>query len=76
LAKGKHQLTQAGQLGVDLSIQSNQLKDQTLLPLTAQRQVAGRTMIEIGGVRIDQGFEPKMPTVTIKAFSPAYFRVL
>src|SRR5262249_6594388 len=63
LAKGKHELTQAGQLGVDLSVQSNQLKGQTLLARTAQRQVAGRTMIELGGAWIDQGFDPKMPTV-------------
>ena len=76
LAQGKYKLTQAGQLGVDLSVQSNQLKDQTLVARTAQRQVAGRTLIEIGGVWIDQSFEPKMPTVIIKAFSPAYFQLL
>ncbi|HMF19874.1 MAG TPA: hypothetical protein VKE98_21900, partial [Gemmataceae bacterium] len=57
-------------------VQSNQLKGQTLLARTAQRQVAGRTMIELGGAWIDQGFDPKMPTVVIKAFSPAYFRLL
>jgi Ca-activated chloride channel homolog len=76
LAKGNYQLTQAGQLGVDLSVQSNQLKDQTLLARTVQRLVAGRTLIEIGGVWIDQGFDPKMPTVVVKAFSPAYFQLL
>jgi hypothetical protein len=76
LAEGKYKLTQAGQFGVDLSVQSNQLKDQTLLTRTAQRQVAGRTLLEIGGAWIDQGFDPKMPTIAIKAFSPAYFRLL
>src|SRR5260370_28306619 len=76
LAKGLYQQTQAGQLGVDLSVESNQLKDQTRMALSAQRQAAGRTLLEIGGAWIDQGFDPKMPTVTIKAFSPAYFRLL
>src|SRR5262249_582751 len=76
LAQGKHQLTQAGQLGVDLSVQSNQLKDQTVLTRSAQRQVAGRTLIELGGAWIDQGFDAKMPTVVMKAFSPAHFSLV
>jgi Ca-activated chloride channel family protein len=76
LAKGKHAETQAGELGVDLSVQSNQLRNQSRLALTAQRKAAGRTLLEIGGVWIDEGFDPKMKVVTVKAFSPAYFRLL
>jgi hypothetical protein len=76
LAKGQHAQTQEGQLGVDLSVQSNQLRDQTRLTLSAQRKAAGRTLLEIGGVWIDEGFDPKMKASTIKAFSPAYFRLL
>jgi hypothetical protein len=75
LAKGQHAQTQEGQLGVDLSVQSNQLRDQTRLTLSAQRKAAGRTLLEIGGVWIDEGFDPKMKAWTIKAFSPAYFRL-
>jgi Ca-activated chloride channel family protein len=76
LAKGQHAETQKGQLGVDLSVQLNQLRDQTRLTLNARRQAAGRTLLEVGGVWIDEGFEPKMKAKTVKAFSAAYFRLL
>jgi Ca-activated chloride channel family protein len=67
---------QAGKLGVDLSVQTNNLRNQTRLEQTAQRNVAGRNCLEIGGVWIDEGFEPTMQTVTVKAMSEAYFRIL
>jgi len=67
---------QAGKLGVDLSIQMNNLRNQTRLEQTALRQVAKRNCVEIGGVWIDEGYEAKMPTVTVKAMSDAYFRIL
>src|SRR5207237_1015230 len=54
----------------------NNLRNQARLTQTAQRQVAGRNCIEIGGVWIDEDFEPKMKTVTVKAMSAAYFRIL
>jgi Ca-activated chloride channel family protein len=67
---------QAGQLGVDLSVQTNNLRNQSRLEMTAQRQVNGRTCMEVGGVWIDDGFEAKMTTLTVKAMSDAYFRIL
>jgi Ca-activated chloride channel family protein len=67
---------QAGKLGVDLSVQMNNLRNQTRVEYTAQRNVAGRNVMEIGGVWIDDGFGPKTPAVTIKAQSDAYFRIL
>lgn len=68
--------TRAGKLGVDLSVHNNQLRSQERLTLTAQRNVHGRNCIEVGGVWIDEAFESKMPTLTIKAMSDAYFKLL
>jgi Ca-activated chloride channel family protein len=67
---------QEGKLGVELSIQTNNLRNQSKLEQTASRMVFGRTLIELGGVWIDEGFDPKMPTLTVKAQSDAYFRIL
>ena len=69
-------MVQAGKLGVDLSIQSNNLRNQSQLTATASKQVAGRNCLEIGGAWIDEGFDPKLPVVIVKAMSPAYFRML
>ena len=54
----------------------NNLRNQTRLENKALRNVAGRNCIEIGGVWIDEGFDAKKPTVTVKAMSDAYFRIL
>ena len=43
---------------------------------TASKVVQNRNCLEVGGVWIDDGFNPKMPTVTVKAMSEAYFRIL
>jgi Ca-activated chloride channel homolog len=67
---------QGGKLGVDLSIQTNNLRNQSRLEQTASRNVFGRTLIELGGVWIDEAFDPKMPVLTVKAQSEAYFRML
>lgn len=67
---------QTGKTGVELSVQMNNLRNQTRLEQTAQRKVAGRNCLEIGGVWIDEGFDAKMKTVTVKAMSNAYFRML
>lgn len=67
---------QAGKLGVDLAIEANNLKVQSRLTPTAQRKIAGRTCLEIGGVWIDDGYDAKMPTLSVKAQSAAYFRIL
>lgn len=67
---------QAGKTGVEFSVQNNGLRNQIRLEPTAQRNVAGRNLMEIGGVWIDVGFDAKMKTVTIRAMSNAYFRML
>ncbi len=67
---------QAGRLGVDLSVQSNRLRSQSRLTASAVRRVAGRNLMEVGGVWIDEGFTPGLKLVSIKAMSPAYFRIL
>ena len=67
---------QAGKLGVDLSVQMQNLRNQSQLERTAQRQANGRNVLEVGGVWVDEGFDPKMPTLVVKAQSDAYFRLL
>ncbi len=67
---------QSGRLGVDLSQQNINLRNQTRLTQTASRQIANRNIIDVGGVWIDETFTAKMPTVTVKALSAAYFRIL
>jgi Ca-activated chloride channel family protein len=67
---------QAGRLGVDLSLESNDLRNQTRLTRSAVRRVLNRNCLEVGGVWIDEGFDPKMKTVVVKAMSKAYFRLL
>jgi Ca-activated chloride channel family protein len=67
---------QAGKLGVDLSVQTQNLRNQSRLEQTALRQVYGRNCLEIGGVWIDEGFDAKMPAVVVKAQSDAYFQLL
>jgi Ca-activated chloride channel family protein len=76
LARRDRDAVQAGKLGVDLSVQSNNLKNQLRLEALARRQVQGRNCLEVGGVWIDEAFDAKMPTVTVKAQSDAYFRML
>jgi Ca-activated chloride channel family protein len=63
-------------LGVEYSMACNNLKWQSRLQQTAYKRVANRNCMELGGVWIDEGFDPKMPTVTVKAMSDAYFRIL
>ncbi|HZT78747.1 MAG TPA: VIT domain-containing protein [Gemmataceae bacterium] len=72
----EHYKTQSGKLGVDLSEQTCNLRNQSRLERTALRQVQGRNCIEVGGVWIDEGFDPKMQAVIVKAQSNAYFRIL
>jgi Ca-activated chloride channel family protein len=76
LAKRDRDGVQTGKLGVDLSVQSNNLRAQNRLTRTAQRNVYNRNCLEIGGVWIDESFDPKMKIETVKAMSDAYFRIL
>ncbi len=76
LRKQQHAQTQAGKLGVDLSVQTDGLRNQCRMEQTALRQVQGRNVMEVGGVWVDEGFTPKTKAVVVKAQSNAYFRIL
>lgn len=76
LARGEYRRTQVERLGVDLSCAANNLRCQDRVQATAQRSCNNRTCIELGGVWIDEGFDPAMTTVIVKAQSEAYFAIL
>ena len=67
---------QTGRLGVDLAQASNSLRNQERLTQTANKQLLGRNCVEFGGVWVDDQFNDKTKTVTVKAQSAAYFRIL
>jgi len=74
---GKHLAeNQTGKVGVDLALTSSNLKEQSRLTQTANKQAYGRNCIELGGVWIDEKFDAKAKTLTVKAQSDAYFRIL
>jgi len=74
--KGRKDGYQTGQLGVDLSCAANTLRNQDRISLTANRQVYGRNCLEIGGVWIDDAYKAETKSITVKAQSDAYFRIL
>jgi Ca-activated chloride channel family protein len=74
--KGRKDGYQTGQLGVDLSCAANQLRNQDRVSLTANRQVYGRNCLEVGGVWIDDAYKANTKSITVKAQSDAYFRIL
>ncbi|MBA4187504.1 MAG: hypothetical protein C0467_05740 [Planctomycetaceae bacterium] len=74
--KGRRDGYQSGQLGVDLACASNNLRNQQRMSLTANRQVQGRNVLEVGGVWIDDAYKADMKSVTVKAQSDAYFAIL
>jgi Ca-activated chloride channel family protein len=76
LRRGERDGVQAGKLGVDLSLQTQNLRSQCKLDASALCNVQGRNCMELGGVWIDEGFDPKMPALVVKAQSDAYFRIL
>jgi hypothetical protein len=77
LRKGNLAGVQAGRLGVDLSIQCCNLRNQSRVEQTAQRDLLGRECIEVGGIWIDTGYDvKKTKTVAVKAMSEGYFRLL
>jgi len=76
LGRGAIGAVQTGKLGVELSVQMQNLRNQARLEQTAVRTVFGRKCLEIGGVWIDEEFDPKMTAVVVKAQSDAYFKLL
>src|SRR5262249_44112451 len=76
LRAGEKEAFQAGKLGVDLAVEANNLRNQSRMTRNAVQRVNNRSCLEYGGVWIDEGFDAKMPIVTVKAMSAAYFRLL
>ncbi|MCE9562180.1 MAG: VWA domain-containing protein [Planctomycetes bacterium] len=74
--KGRRDGYQSGQLGVDLACASNNLRNQQRVSLTANRQVQGRNVLEVGGVWIDDAYKAETKSLTVKAQSDAYFAIL
>jgi Ca-activated chloride channel family protein len=74
--RGQWRQNQVSELGVNLAVCTANLKCQSQLQATAIRRAANRNCMEIGGVWIDEGFTSRTPTVTVKAQSDAYFRIL
>jgi Ca-activated chloride channel family protein len=61
---------------VDLSVQTQNLRNQARLEQTALKNVQGRNLMEVGGVWIDDEFKPEQKTLVVKAQSDAYFQML
>jgi len=78
LKKGRTYLAnvQTGQLGVELSCYSNDLRNSCQTSPNAQRWIGTRNCLEVGGVWIDETYDAKMKVVAVKAMSQAYFRIL
>jgi hypothetical protein len=76
LKKGNKEEVQTGKLGVELSLDSSRLRTEERLTPTALKRVLGRRCMEVCGVWIDEGYDPKAKSVVVKAMSPAYFRIL
>ncbi|MCI0458305.1 MAG: VWA domain-containing protein [Gemmataceae bacterium] len=76
LKQGQKQAVQEGKLGVDLSCETDNLRRQDRLSQSAVRRIGARNCLEVGGVWIDEAFDAKMKSVTVKAMSNAYFRIL
>lgn len=76
LRRNDQNAVQGGKMGVDLSVQNQNFRDQITVSETAIKQISGRSMIEVGGVWIDEGFQKSMPTMIVQAQSDAYFRLL
>jgi Ca-activated chloride channel family protein len=76
LARGEQADLQTGKLGVDFAEQLSSLRNQNQLGQKASRQAAGRNCVDLSGAWVDDGYSAKMKTVTVKAQSEAYFRIL
>jgi len=73
---GKLRDNQTGRLGVDLAQTSQDLRGQERLTQSANRKMNGRNCVEIGGVWVDDKYTAKTKTITVKAMSNAYFKIL
>ncbi|MBI1915306.1 MAG: VWA domain-containing protein [Planctomycetes bacterium] len=69
-------LPQAGKEGVDFAVQLDALRNENRLAKATSRRAAGRTCLQVGGGWVDDDYKAGMTTVTVKALSEAYFRML
>src|SRR5207302_11133718 len=76
LAKGQKEAVQTGELGVDLSIEVEKLRQQRLITQTGQQRAAGHEFQRVTGVWIDRDYKETMTALVVKAQSDAYFRIL
>jgi Ca-activated chloride channel family protein len=76
LKKGDYRKTQEGTLGVNLSVNNAQLRNQQQIANSATRWLGDRNALEVGGIWIDEAFCSDHKTVPVKAMSAAYFRIL
>ncbi len=74
--KGDYKGAQSGNLGVDVAMCAQNLKQQDRLTMTANKLVNGRNCLDVGGLWLDDGFTATMKTVVVKAQSDAYFKLL
>jgi Ca-activated chloride channel family protein len=76
LRRGAFRNTQEGTLGVNLSLNNTQLRNQSQTTQTATRWLGNRNALEVGGIWIDEAYRADMKSLTVKAQSAAYFRML
>ncbi len=76
LGKGNKDGYQSGNVGVNLSIASNALRQQSQLTSSAVVRVNNSNCLNVGGVWIDEAYHAKLKTVEVKAMSDAYFAIL
>ena len=74
--KGDKDGVQKGKLGVDLAVNTYNLRSQCRMDRAAVRNVNGRQCLDVGGVWIDEEFTAKTDAVVVKAQSDAYFDLL
>ena len=77
LAAGHVDRVQNGRAAVEYALDANCLRNQTQLTRNAQQRIGkDRNAVDVGGVWIDDGYDVSMKTVTVKAMSNAYFKLL
>lgn len=76
LKLGNKDGVQSGQVGVNLSLASNLLRQQNQLTKTAVARVGATNCLDVGGVWIDEAYHAKLKVVSVKAMGKAYFRIL
>ncbi len=70
LRKGDLESVQAGTYGVQLSCDSDRLRNCNQVTQSAQRWIGNRNCLEIGGVWIDESYEAKMKVVSWNGTRP------